>query len=422
MLLAAGCAGSASGHRAVGAGAADQATPSLIPAVRQVDLPVATPTTSAPLLTVRVWWPDELYPEAEEEEGILLAQLDGFQQGMPGYTLDFRRKRTNGLGGILSTLRTAAPVASGALPDLTLMRREDMITAATEGLIFPVEDWVPATLVNGDLLPGARQLGEIDGVLYGVPYGLSTVHVVYRTTALPNPVLTFADVLSQKPRYGFPAGTAPTSWTLLLQYRTAGGRLADDSGVPVLDREPLVAVLDYYAQGVREGLFDASLMEIASVEDSWEAFISADVDLAGVDTFTYLSGKARVLNIAVAPIPTWDGAPVTALDGWLWLLTTQDPDRQERALAFLLWMMRTGPQGLLTEAVGVLPSQRQALRIWEDQPYARFAGNLIEFADVSPLTYRSSPAAFALQQSLEAVLAGSSPEEAADAAIAQLEP
>ena len=86
-----------------------------------------------------------------------------------------RRKRTSGLGGILPTLRTAGPVAPGALPDLTLMRRADMLTAATEGLIVPLDTWIPTDLVDDDLLPGTRALGEIDGVLYGVPYALNIV-------------------------------------------------------------------------------------------------------------------------------------------------------------------------------------------------------------------------------------------------------
>ena len=57
---------------------------------------------------------------------MLLSQFDGFRQTY-AYNLDVRRKRSGGLGGILPTLRTAVPVAPRAVPDLTLMRRTDMI-------------------------------------------------------------------------------------------------------------------------------------------------------------------------------------------------------------------------------------------------------------------------------------------------------
>ena len=39
------------------------------------------------------------------------------------------------------------------------------------------------------------------------------------------PPLSFDDVLVQETGYLFPAGTEPVSWTMLLQYRAAGGNL-----------------------------------------------------------------------------------------------------------------------------------------------------------------------------------------------------
>lgn len=388
------------------------------------NLELATPTPAAQgtptIPAIRVWWPDELYPHSTPEmENILLSQFEDFRQTYTTYSLEVRRKHSSGQGGILPTLRTAAPVAPGALPDLTLMRRADMVTAATEGLIVPLTDWVPPDLLS-DLLPGAQMLGQIDGVLYGLPYALNLYHVVYRTSAFSQPILTFADMLARKPSYLFPAGSTPVTWTVLLQYQAAGGRLVDENGSAILDRDPLLTVLNYYAQGVKAGLFDPTLLGYVDFDGYWNQFLSTGIDMAAVDSVTYLSRKGSLHRVGLAPIPTADGKPITVLDGWVWVLVTQDADHQARSRAFLSWMMRISEQSLFTEALGILPSQKRALRLWDDQDYAGFAQEIMPYAQVIPDTQRGNSAAAALQGSLVAVLQGTPAEVAADAALQKL--
>jgi ABC-type glycerol-3-phosphate transport system substrate-binding protein len=383
-----------------------------------------TPTLLPERPTVRIWWPDELYPQqAGTAQDILDSQFEGFRLAYSAYDLEVRRKRSNGLGGILPMLRTAGPVAPGALPDLTLMRRADMVTAATEGLIYPLTDWVPSDLVGGNLLSGVRTLGEIDGVLFGVPYTLNLDHVVYRTSAVQGPLPSFADVLAQQPRYIFPAGTTPVNWTVLLQYWAAGGRLADQNGSAKLDRDPLLLVLNYYAQGVAKGIFGPSLLSRTQFGDCWTDFMTGTANMIAVDSITYLAHKNSVAtNVGLAPVPTVDGSAITALDGWLWVLTTQDTDHQQRARAFLSWMMRISQQSLFTEALGVLPSQQRALQLWDDQAYAGFVQALIPSAQVIPAAQRNNNAAAILQESVSSVLGGTPPDVAADAALEKLKP
>ena len=268
---------------------------------------LATPTSTPPgNVQIRVWWPDELYPrDGSTAEDVLRSQLNGFQLTYSAYSLDFRRKRANGLGGILPTLRTGGPVAPGALPDLTLMRYADMVTAAREGLIIPIESWVPSDLIDVNLIPGIRVLGEVDGVLYGVPYAINLYHSAYRATVFEEPLLTFSDVLAEKPHYLFPAGKLQGSmvnWTLLLQYVAAGGRLVDETGAPTLDEEPLQAVLAYYEQGVEQGIFSPALAEYTQYESYWNNFVSGDANLITLDSITYLTHKDSVANTGLAPL------------------------------------------------------------------------------------------------------------------------
>lgn len=434
LVACTGSPGASSGVPLDGPGASVSGTPtdSLVSArsvVFQAGTPQGTPTASTPTPTlspekptVRIWWPDELYPQkAGTAQDVLDSQLEGFRLAYSNFDLEVRRKRSNGLGGILPMLRTAGPVAPGALPDLTLMRRADMVTAATEGLIYPLTDWVPADLVGSNLLPGVRSLGEIDGVLFGVPYALNLEHVVYRTSVIPEPLLTFADVLAQQPKYVFPAGMAPVSWTVLLQYWAAGGRLADPNGSAKLDRDPLLLVLNYYAQGVEKGVFGPALLSRTLLADCWTDFVTGAANMVAVDSVTYLTPKNSVTDrVGLAPIPTVDGSAITALDGWMWVLPTQDPDHQQRARAFLLWIMRISQQSLFTEALGILPSQQRALRLWDDKAYADFAQDLLPSAQIIPAAQRNNNAAAVLQESVASVLNGTPPEAAADAALEKL--
>lgn len=370
---------------------------------------------------VSIWWPDELWPESNTDAATILnSQFELFRLTYASYDIDLRRKRTAGMGGILSTLRAAAPVAPGAMPDLTLLRRSDMLTAAREGLIVPLDEWMPADLAGANLFPGTRALGEVNGELYGIPYALVLHHAVYRLSMFEEPPLTFDAVIEAGTPYLFAGSASPVSWTALLQYIAAGGRLVDETGNAALNPDALAAVLDYYARGVQVGVFDASLLEYDAPGDYWNAFVTGEANIVSVNSRDYLAHKDTVQNIGLMPVPTPSGLSLTMLDGWVWVVTTQNPDRQQRALAFLAWMMRVGQQSAFTEAFGVVPSQTRALALWDDEAYADFAQALITTAIVFPEERRNNAAAAALQQAVTVVLKGASPDVAANEALAAL--
>lgn len=387
----------------------------------QAPTPTAQVTPSAARL--RIWWPDDLYPdENSEAEAILQRQWDTFRQTYRSYELEVRRKRSGGLGGILPTLRAATGVAPGALPDLTLMRRADMVSAAEEGLLVPLEDWVPADMLE-DLLPGVRSLGEVGGTLYGVPYSVSITHTVYRTSVFSEPPVSFSDILREEPVYLFPAGSAASavvSPAILLQYLQAGGRLADEEGNPLLDRDPLMTLLQYYATGVTQGIFGPELLEYTQATSYWSDFVAGEADLIHVDSAHYLKHQHEVENVAFGTIPTQGGERITSLNGWMWVLITHDADRQDRARAFFSWMMRASQQAALTEALNEIPSQTRALSLWENQAYAAFAAEMVPSGRIVLPDLRSSAGAV-LQKAFEAVLGGAPPGQAADEALAGLE-
>lgn len=383
-------------------------------------LPALEPTVIAPA-KLAIWWPDMLAGVGGDgAPSILAEQLRLFEITEGNVTIDFRLKRVGDVGGIMSTLRSANRVAPGALPDVTLIRREDLVSAVRSGLIQPLEGRVP-TAILGDLYTPVLQLGVVDGALYGLPYALTIQHVIYNNRELPNSAITFDEVLEAEESFTFPAARATgVNSVFLAQYYAAGGEpltATTDS----INADALLTVLQFYERAVALGVVDSTVLDYTSPEDY--RFL-LDADAPGVRVVTsslYLELQRQGGSVRYAPLPTQDGNAATTTTGWLWVLVTPDINRQTLALRFLDWMMETERQAGYLEALNMLPSQRTAFLFWSDQAYASFAGTLLSTA-YQPLSDEASGvAARALQNALVAVISqNSTAEEAVEDVINQL--
>jgi len=381
-----------------------------------VATPAITPTSDPGIILI--WWPAPLYPTDESSTAarILREQVAGYA-ATHTRAIQIRPKRGDGVGGIYQTLHSGAIAAPGAMPDLTLLRRSDLIQAAADKLIEPIDT---SGLAPDDLFASALALGKVRGTQYGIPYTLDVQHVVYRTTAFATPPRTTTDLLEAAQTYLFPAGVinGGVSPTLLAQYTALGGRITDDQGKPVLDRGPLVEVLRFYEKAVASKLIGAS-PTYTNMTQYWPVFISGKANLAQIDSSTYLSQRARLSNVAILPIPAEKA--ITPLDGWMWVITTSDPDKKKRALEVLTWFMRGDQQGQFTHEIGALPSRRSALQVWGDDDYAVFARSLLEQPALPPPDLLPAVVTTALQKAFEDVLAGrKTADVAADDALATI--
>lgn len=384
-------------------------------------IPATSAGTPTPALTrpeITLWWPAMLYPAAgSPAEETLLSQLDEFRTSY-NRSLLLRVKRLEGTGGIMSTLRNASSVAPLALPDLVLLPREEMAAAAQTGLIFPLEGRLPAALVDG-LYPAARDLGTVSNTLYGLPFLLEAQHVVYRPAAYPTAPDDLADLVDARRPFALVIGRQTNvSDTLLIQYVAEGGRLADDQGRPVLDEEPLRRLLTRYRAALDDGLLPPDILTTLHASNYWGRFQSGGLALIGIDSTTYLAQRASMPEAVAASLVSAESPAQTTLHGWLWALATPDSDRQTAALEFLTWIMQPNQQGALSQALGRLPSQRAALRLWSDDDYVDLIDRLLSAPTPILPEEVSSNVASALQGALEAVLRREqTPEAAAVAAV-----
>lgn len=391
----------------------------MITASAQTPLPTESPDDE---LTIRIWWPDEIYPfeneDALDELNDLIAE---FNRSTPQYNVTVRVKPHQGSGSIINTLEAAHPIAPNALPDMVLLSRVDMIQAARSGLIRQLEDWVPDTL-RLDLLPNVINLGTLDNILYGLPYALNLYHMTYHPPEgedVPEEVaVDFQSILATEYPFlmpGAPIEQGVANKTVLAQYLSAGGRLVDDAEIAILDQEPLLDVLAFYEEAVQNGVLSAEVLDYGTPQDYWEDYLASDMPLAMTDSTLYLQDASAQHQIL--PIPNIDGRNLVILDGWMWVLTTTNPDQQMGVLQFVEWIMSAETHADFTQTFGILPSRRRALRIWSDTAYVAQIEVWMRDSILLPIASPNRLAAELIQQAWSEVLNGMTHQEAAENAL-----
>jgi ABC-type glycerol-3-phosphate transport system substrate-binding protein len=230
---------------------------------------------------------------------------------------------------------------------------------------------------------------------------------VYRESLFDTPPTSFEAVLDSEIPYTFPAAAqGSVNATTLVQYVAAGGRLADESGDPILDAEPLGDVLTFYAAAREAGVIDPALFQLIDPAETWASYRDGLSGLATVSSTLYLAERSQVrATTGLTWIPTPDGEPLTLASGWSWVVVTRDPERQASAMALINTLMNPVSQGVFTQAAGWLPSQQAALNVWGDNSrYAVFGDTLLNSARPMPDPALLAVVGPAIQGALEDVL------------------
>ena len=283
-----------------------------------------------------------------------------------------------GKGGLVNLLATAAQAAPTVLPDVAIVNTSQATALAQRGLLHPWQHLLPPNLEQG-LLPLARQLGYYGEQRIGVPLALDVQHLVYDLDEVTEPPLLWRDVLTSKALYLFPtAGKGEAQDTFLIQYIGAGGRLSDEEGSPLLEEEPLAVALARY-QGVEiAGVMPAEALQLDSLAACWPAYLSGRVGIVHVWASHYLADKPNLRRTSFAPIPIAGETMVTMGRGWLMVLLTEDPVRQEWAARLVSWWLTPKHTAALCQVTGWLPPGQIAFTQWqgEDQYYPFVRGQL----------------------------------------------
>lgn len=396
----------------------------LLAALYLFSLPVVSQEAEEPTqvdqLALTVWWPDVLLPDAEGEIGELIeAQTAAFVETQNDVQIVNRQRLVGRVGGVVATIRAGRRIAPDALPDLTLVQRQDLSTLLQLQTLQSLEGRVTSAL-TGDLGP-ALGLGQVDGTLYGLPYVLDLSHVIYRPQAgIDYTSWRFDDVLARNETFTFPASAQNRlNNTVLLQYLAAGGTL-DAEGELSLDEEALMEVLSFYERASDNQIIDGFALNYTSPSAYLDDFLSGDL-LGGIFNSTiYLQQSLVDPSLGIAPLPMPDGQNASILDGWMWVLTSTDPDKQEIAVAYINWMMSTQQLSAYAQTAQRLPALQSILdALVADELVAADYVALLD--ETTLVTTATGTVASAIQDALVSVLTAElTAAEASERALAQI--
>ncbi len=376
--------------------------------------------TPLPPIMLSVWLPERFAPLDNTDAAALRAAWGrNFAAFADNVTLEFRLKQAADVGGIIQTLRTGALVAPSAMPDIVLLRRMDLVTAANIGLIQPL-DATRVRSITEDFHSSVLGLGMIEEQLYGLPYTVDVEHLALSPTAAEDTDWTFDAFLARGEPLLFPGTDANTlNKMFLAEYRAA----ATPDGTPLpLDQAALEQVLSFYERALALNVISAEVLEYTTSAD-YMPLLLGQTPLSGVinsSEYLQLSPQA-IAPIRYAPMPTAAGNAVTLLDGWVWVITTPDAGRQGAAIRFLNWLFDVERHHLYTEAIAAIPSGRTTLRQIADPAYGLFVDSLVINATAPLNDAAGGVIGRAMQAALVSVLLGEkSAAAAAQGVIDQL--
>ena len=413
LILLAACAPGTTGQQVTSESLATPA-PTAMPA-----LPTAESTPDSGV-TLTVWLPEPVAPANNQAAALVWAQqIDGFQAAQPDVRVQTRLKRAEGVGGVMATLLSASDVAPSALPDLTLIRRQDLGQVVQAGLAQPFDGRL-SRAVTGDLYTAALRLGQAGGELHALSYALDIQHIAYEPPRAS--FARFEDVLAEGRPLVLPLGRVNgISDVFLVQYLAAGGTVVNGS-LGTLNVNALRTVLQFYQQALAAGVIDPGVLNYPTPQEYQAGLVDGRIEAAVVTSGMYLDLLASGKDLETSPIPVSSDRVTTLVDGWMWVLTAKNADRQTAALAFLEWVFEADRQAAYTRAIAMLPSGRAAMGGWGSPAYAQFAGSLLANAVLPLDDNEGSATARALQNALVAVVSGErSADEAVEDVVDQLE-
>ncbi len=403
------------------ADAAQNATPAL-QSTPDISVPITT-TETTPSLTI--WIPPDTVLGTEAGTAVFSDQLLAFNSSHPDLETRVEQKPVAGQGGILSYLRTGANVAPDILPDLIALPTNQLAAAASEGLIYPLDDLLdPAAL--DDLYPAARAMAQVDGQTVGYPFAITNLtHLVYQTGVITStPPLRWSELIAiENASFIFPAaGTEGAALTLQF-YLAAEGALTNEAGQPVLDAPLLTQALQQLNQGRTNGFILQQSSNIDSMAESWDVFQAGTAVFTLATANQYLSTRTPESSPGYAVIAGLDSPLTPLVDGWAWAISTTDPARRALAGDMLATLIDASNLGEWSLQSNQLPARRQAFTIWpHDDAYLSFIHLELERAHPFP-TAPDSPLMEALgNATFDVVSLAKSPQEAAGEAVTALQP
>ncbi len=370
---------------------------------------------------VRVWLPPDFDPDRNGAANeVLKVRLKQFEVMHPGMQLEVRVKALDGPGGMLDSLVATGTAAPDALPDLVLLPRSLLESAAVKGLLYPLAG-LTGIMDDKVWFDYALQLAQLKGSTYGIPFAGDFMVLVHSTTDMENPPLSLGDTITQRKALIFPAGDTQSLYPLFI-YLAEGGKIEDNQGRPILDESVLRNALDYFQQASLAEVMTSTLTQFIDDSQVWEALLGGEGEMAVTWASRFMKdNRVEQAGLALAPLPTPDGKPFTLANGWSLALAGQNPARREVAVQLAEFLVDKSFMADWSETSGYLPTRVDALQSWPASPVQQVIEQISYSAWLVPAEDIVSTVGPVLNNAVVDVLAGRSDADmAAQAAVKQI--
>lgn len=327
-----------------------------------VETQASTPTPSNPS-SLRIWLPPVFDPAADTPAGRLLqGRLEEFRERRPDIEVEVRVKAETGPGGLYEALSASTVAAQAAMPDLIALPHPLVQVAAINGLLRPMNGLTNA-LDDPDWYDYARQLANLQNSIFGIPFAGDMLIQVYPMGAEGQPARNWNASLETNTPLVFPAGDPQGLITLAL-YEAAGGEIVDSQGRPTLQVEPLTKVLNFYQTALDNEIIQDSLTQLSNDQQAWEVFETTEN--ASLLTWASRNRSQPLPDTTFDQVPTEDGKPFSLASGWVWSLTSPDPNKRQVAVELAEFLTESVFLARWSEANNFLPPRPSALARWND--------------------------------------------------------
>jgi ABC-type glycerol-3-phosphate transport system substrate-binding protein len=317
-------------------------------------IPSEEPIDNSPE-TLILWVPDDFaINSGEQVQKLLIDRLDAFEINNPGISIDLRFKNVKQKESMMDLLNTANRVAPSVLPDLILLNRNDMETAAIKGLLVPF-DHFPTNAENYGLYPGIEDPGKLQGSTFGIPAagdGLFLIDKKIGGEQLP----AWSDILSSSIKIGLNLND-PNGTVFIALYLSGGGELTDDNGKPHLDPVIFTKLLAF----IRQTRIQSAFPDWALLASDWtevsKRFENGESDM---EINWYSSTRKNGLNqYRYHGLPGLSDSSATILSGWYWSIANSAPDRPSIRMELLSFLSQPVFASPWSNIAGYLPVSNQ---------------------------------------------------------------
>jgi ABC-type glycerol-3-phosphate transport system substrate-binding protein len=370
---------------------------------------------------IRIWLPPEFAPEINKPANQLLkARLEKYAAEHPDIRLEVRVKALEGAGGMLEALVAANTAAPLALPDLVLLPRALLESAALKGLLYSY-DGLTSAIDDSGWFDYANQLAHLKASTYGLPFAGDALVLAYHPSLVEATPHDLETALSLGEVLLIPASDPQAIFTLGM-YLAKGESLQDAAGRPALDKATLTGILEFDQQASLVGVMPYWLSQYSDDGQVWDTFIGDQFPMAVMWASTYLKHRpGTTADLALASIPTPGGFPFTLATGWSWALAGQDPQRRLLSTQLAETLVENEFLAQWTYEAGYLPPRVDALQSWQDPALRKIIEQISFSAHLVPPADMISSLGPALQQAVvDMIKDQSDPQTAAQTIIDQI--